>query len=94
MTPTTGRLTGKFEVGLAGVGGGGWLVGGAAHVYFILAVNKHSGTNTQHTVAGCGSKGAPTAQPSTSKNFLNFMHCFGQFWQNHRLALPPWRVET
>ena len=86
MTPTTGRLTGKFRVGLAG--------GGVAHVYFILAVNKHTCTNTQHTVAGGGSKGAPTAQPPTVKNFLNFMQCFGQFWQNHRLALPPWRVET
>ena len=79
MTPATGRLTGKFEMGLAG-GGRGWLVGrGVAHVYFILAVNKHTCTNTQHTVAGGGSKGGANGTPPTVKFFLNFMHFLENF---------------
>ena len=33
--------------------------------------------------------GAPgTCPPTTAQNFRNFMQFFGNFWQNHRLALP------
>ena len=36
-----------------------------------------------------GSKGAPSADPPTDQNYLNFLQFFGKIWQICMLAAPP-----
>ena len=56
MTPTTGRLTGKFGVGLM-VWGGGLVGGGGACIFYFGCKQAHVCKHTAHSSESIGGRG-------------------------------------